>query len=477
MLVNLRLRALRADVTRNDQESMMSMHAIALALGLLQAPDPAAVALVDTALARMGGEDAVRAIERVRFEIMTEWQRITFDDRPYTDLPSYERHTDLRDYTIPAWRNTRQFGARTAVDLVSDSVAIRNVGQGWAPLSVAYVDERRELFTYTPDRLMLMLKDAQDLRLLADTMIDDMPHARVAATLEHFPATVLLRRADGLPAALFFRAGHPNDFGLGPWGEMDVEVWYAQWRPLQNGVHIPGQWNIRRVGRPYKRMTVLSATVNPEASADSFAISDSLRVAFMTTANRPMHDLAVDSARITDQRIVQFFTFGGPAGAVRVGTDWLVLDPGAHALNLERGLEWLGKNVEGRVVGAVVGRPFQGNGAVSKLAADRLPILVGPGSEPFVRIMLRNHGRSADMIDVVREPRTLRMGSDSAILDVIDLPDARGSLLVYVPSLSWIYCSSVVTPLDANLVVAHARKRGWRFDRLGTARGLVQPIS
>src|SRR5687768_11377526 len=69
-------------------------------------PPPAAL---DTAIARMGGEDALRRIERVRFEMMTLWQRMTFDNRPSDLIGSYELHTDLRNYTLGAWRNTRRF--------------------------------------------------------------------------------------------------------------------------------------------------------------------------------------------------------------------------------------------------------------------------------------------------------------------------------------------------------------------------------
>src|SRR5690349_22993053 len=86
-------------------------------------------AVLDTAIARMGGADSLRAIQRARFEMLTQWQRTAFDARPYADQPSYEVHSELRDYTIDAWRNSRRFGfaanAMQIADVVRDSVAIR----------------------------------------------------------------------------------------------------------------------------------------------------------------------------------------------------------------------------------------------------------------------------------------------------------------------------------------------------------------
>jgi hypothetical protein len=46
---------------------------------LLARDTPAAL---DTAIARMGGRETLERIERVRFETVTLWQRMTFENRP-----------------------------------------------------------------------------------------------------------------------------------------------------------------------------------------------------------------------------------------------------------------------------------------------------------------------------------------------------------------------------------------------------------
>ena len=134
--------------------------ATVVALLLSATPEPGARAILDTAIARMGGLAALTAVDRMRLEVMTEWQRTDFaTDRPPVIL-SYELSTELRDYTIPAWRYSRRFfspnGTSGVVDLVSDSVAAMETNGRWRPQNVAYVDERDEVFTFAPERVLAL---------------------------------------------------------------------------------------------------------------------------------------------------------------------------------------------------------------------------------------------------------------------------------------------------------------------------------
>jgi len=451
---------------------------LATVLAAAQA-DTAALRLLDRGIDHMGG-NALRALERVRFDLITQWQRTTFETRPYADAPSYERDTDVRDYTIGGWRNTREFAVgsewRTVVDLVRDSVAVRSFGQGFAPLNIAYVDERNELFTYSPDRVLLLAREAADLRAGPDTMIGGVRHARLAATLNGMRATLFVRRADGLPTMLRFCAAHPNDFGLVPWGEMDVEVWYSNWRTFGGGISLPAQWDIRRVERPYKRITVLNATFDPAFAPDSFAVADSLRAAYAAVATRPMHDLPLDSARVVEADFAEFRTFGSPAGAVRVGGQWVILEAGQAPLSFERARDWLAANAPAPIAAVIAGQAMPGNGGAAAAVDAGIRVIAGAGAAPMLQAVLRGYGRGASATETVAEPRWLTVGSDSLRLETMDLPNTRGALLAWAPSLRWLYAPAALTPLDVRLVLDRARQRGWVVERLGTTRGVLLPV-
>lgn len=437
------------------------------------APDPRAVAVVDSAIVRMGGAAALGNIARARYELVTQWQRMALDGRPYGDQPTYEWHTDVRDYTIPAWRNTRRFGSPSQpmeiVDVVRDSVAIRFMRDVWAPLNVAYVDERREIFTFAAERLLPQLRAAPDLRALPDTTVAGVPHARVGATVDGFPATLFVRRTDGLPSMVRFVAAHPNDFGLAPLGRMEVEIWYSRWQRNPAGVTLPMQWDVRRAGAPYKRITAVAAAFDAAATPDSFAVSDSLRAAFLATERRAMHDVPFDSARIVADHFVSFNAIGAPAGAVRVGGQWVLLETGQAPLSAERALQALARLDSAPVAAAVVTMTSGTNGGAAGLAGT-VPLHVAPGALPFMRIVLRNSGASESAIGADAEGRWLRIGADSLRLEPIDLPDAPGSMLVYVPSLRWVYSGMAAAPLQREYVLGWARGRGWVVERVGTIR-------
>jgi hypothetical protein len=456
------------------------MLALLLLTSLVQGPAQGARAQVDTAIARMGGTAALTRIERVRMEMMTQWQRTSFDDRPYTDLPSYERHSDVRDYAIPAWRNTRVFvsgGApREIVDIVRDSVAVRSLNGAWGPLNVAYVDERKELFAFAADRLVLAARAAPDLKAGGDTAMGGIPHGRVTATVAGFPSTIYFRRTDGLPAMVRYRAAQVNDFGLAPWGVMEVEVWDSRWTRTAAGAALPTQWDIRRVGRPYKRITVLSMAFDTVATADSFAVSDSLRHVFLATATKPMYDTGMDSARIADDRFATFGIFGPPAGAVKLGTAWLLLEGGQAPLITERSVRWLEQQNQGTVGGSVVTLPSGSHGGLAWLAARKVPIHTAPGARPFGRRSLQNHRQPVTAATTVVRGQWLRLGGDSLWIEPIDYPDAQGSLYLYSPTLRWAYSAGAAGALQMEFLQARLKARGFVADRIGSARGIALPV-
>jgi hypothetical protein len=447
---------------------------------------PAAV--VDTAIARMGGLDALRGVRTVRYEMMTQWLRLSFDPRPFNNAPVYERHTDTRDYSTRTWRNVRRLGVvsqeREFIDLVVDTIAARfsatplpsvaNSGpatDGWTPLNVAYVDERKELFAFTPDRLVLLLREAPDLAERADTLIGGIGHSAVTGTILGYPATVFFRRTDGLPTFARYHADESNDLGLAPWGPMDVEVWYSRWqRDAKSFVVTARQWDVVRVGRPYKRMTVLSAEFNPDVNADSLSLTSAVRTAFLATGRHPMADLPLDSARFAlDGGIALFNSPAGPATAIKMGRSWLLVEPGNLPLNAERAARWLQSRDGGHTIGGVLTTDLPSGGA-AWLAKEGMPVYAAPAIALGGAASLRNFGVPTNTLHVVTRGEWLRIGGDSVWAEPIDFPNVAGALLIYAPSIRWAYSSAITSAVEVAIAKARLQRRGWAVDRTGGPR-------
>ena len=439
---------------------------------------PDARTVVARAADLMGGEDALRGVRYVTLRMMTQWQRTGFRAVPFTDRPSFEPHFDVRDYALPAWRNTRDFGARKITNIVRDSVAVTDLGEGFRPLSAAYVDERDELFTYTPDRLVVALLDAPDLAAGADTVIGGEPHRVVSGTLSgRYPARVYFHAGIGLPTLLRFAAAHPADFGLVQWGEMDVEVWYSSWGTFGD-LAIARQWDILRVGVPYKRMTVQSAVFGADIAADSFAIAEDLRDRYWASkAPLPMHE-GIDVMGTTEAApglLTLQAGFGMPAGAVELGDGWLMLNAGQAPYNYDQAVDALAGGGVEELTGVLVAEARGGNGGVVRAAQQRRALFVSRSAEPFVRTILRNAGASQATVDVVSTGRTLGRGVERVVLEPIDLPDVPGSLLLFKPSIGWLYVPEGTDPLHLRMARERARALGWNVEVVGGPRGLWNP--
>jgi len=453
----------------------------------------ATAAALDTAIARMGGQETLARIERVRFEMMTLWQRLTFDSRPTDLISTYELHSDLRNYALVSWRNTRRFVSgpqmQEMTDIVQKDAGIRRfpptpdgAASPWSPINVAYIDERKEVFAFAPERLLLAAHAASDLRALSDTTIAGQSHARLSATIDGYPTTIFIRRNDGFLAMARYHAGQPNDFGLAPWGDMDTEMWYSRWQkfpvPGTAGVAYPTQVDVRRVGRMYKRLVVLSANFDAAAPADSFAISDSLRAAFASgPSSKPMWELPMDSAKLLEPRLVRLGVPGGTQAAVKLGKSWLFLEGASVPQRSETDVQWLQSADAGSTVaGLLVTAPNTGRGGAAWFTQRKLPVYVTPGAVSAMSTTLGNWKQPPSAARVVSKSQWLRFDGDSVWVEPIDLPDYPGALVAYVPSLRWAYSGLAATPLHFDLVVARIRERGWAVDRIGSIRSLAQPI-
>jgi hypothetical protein len=162
---------------------------------------------------------------------------------------------------------------------------------------------------------------------------------------------------------------------------------------------------------------------------------------------------------------------------VKVGNAWLLLEAGQAPLVTERALTWLKANADAAPTHAILGDVFARNGGLAQLVRTRIPVVIAPGFEPMADAVLAGHETQRAGIAVAGKGAWLRAGGDSVWIEPIDLPDARGTLLVWVPSLRWLYAPGVSTPLDRGLVLDRARQAGWAVDRLGNLQKLVQPVT
>jgi len=105
----------------------------------------------------------------------------------------------------------------------------------------------------------------------------------------------------------------------------------------------------------------------------------------------------------------------------------------------------------------------------------QIPAFLCRQTDLIVAAALSGYAIPHAAVTAVTEGRWLHVGGDSLRLEPIDLPDAPGALVAYAPSLEWLYSASAANPLYLDRLLAHARARGWRVSRVGSARGALAP--
>jgi len=438
------------------------------------------VTLMTRAVERAGGDSALRAIRTARLEYVTTWMRTTFADVPSAPALGIEENVDLRDYDRQIWRYERNVGPGIPIirDVVRDSVAIYDRGRGWQPLSGAYVHERRELFLSSAERLLVTALDAAragGLSFGADTAIAGATHARLVGTLDGFPATLFLRRSDAQLTGFRFRAAQPWDFGLAAWDEMEVELWYSNWR-VTGPLLLPFEVATNRVGVPYKRLTIISAEYNVPLPEDSVAVSDSLRRRYMAEQHRAMFDLAIDSLHTSAEGFTTFAVPGAPLGTVQQPAGWLLYGSGVAPMLADRAVARLRATGQ-PIVSAIVGTmTVLGAGGAPALARAGIPIVAAEDARTFLAAMFRQQRVPLRGITWVSRPGWQVIAGDSLWLEPVDMPDDDGGLLVWDPTRRWLYAGDNVGPVQIRTALRVAASRHWPVDRV-LVRGAPTPIA
>jgi hypothetical protein len=419
-------------------------------------------------------------VHTARYEYVTQWMRTSFASLPAPAASGVEVNSDWRDYGREIWRYDRRFLGSPAVirNVVRDSVAITDLGQGWGPLSGAYVHERDEVFLVAPERLLIRVHDAAlagGVRRGADTVIGTASHARLQTTLDGMDITLFLRNSNAQLTGVRYRAAQPWDFGLAAWEEMEVETWYSRWT-VSGLFLLPYDYAINRVGRPYKRLSMVRVQLNAPVAEDSVIVPDSLRARYLAEQRRAMFDVPVDSMGVSPEGFARFGVPGTPLGALRAREGWLLLGSGAAPVITDRALARL-RQSRVPVVAALLGTMTVGGaGGAPSLERAGIPLLASIAAQPFLAVMFAQQGRELRGITWISVGGWRVLAGDSVWLEPVDLPDAEGGLLLWDPVRHWLYAGDGPGPAQIRGALAVAAERGWPVTRM-FVRGTAMPLA
>ena len=448
----------------------MHRHAAVLlvsALWFSHQPPPTARDVVLASAEAIGGVERLRGIRGVRVEETGgEYMvsTVTRRDAP----PKLIAQTIVTHRTGEAYRRTvsQSFPMR-AGRLTSATIADRGTvaavrGTGVVPAGSFDLAVAEEELMLAPERAVLTLLDANDLRLERDTTLSGVPHHVVSATWKGARLRLTVDAASSFPTRLEVVRAYPTNVFWAMWGDLRSVTTWSAWALEANGVWYPRQRTTTLNGEPFRDYVVTSLDLDAQLSSDSIAIPDSVRAAF---ARRLSADSATLGSAATPKLVpvlladdVVLYQGGYQSSAVRQPDGVVVLEAPesnakSRAVLADIASRWPGVRVKAVVTTSPM---WMHIGGLREYSARGIPIYALDVNVGIVRALLgAPHAQTPDSLARSRVSPVVRSVAGRMTLgtgpNAIELRPARGQhassmLLAWLPERRLLYASDILIP-------------------------------
>ena len=252
------------------------------------------MAFVRAGLEAQGGEDALRAIHHVGWDLIGYRNELEESERPEGPyIAEFHTDTQIDDFAEHPFKETTEFAVypafrTTTGTVVANGIAMRLAGGRRAPGTADMIAYAREKLALSPERLLLSAVDASDLEALPDTSMQGVRHHVVCFNLDGAPVTVYLNGDTHLPTAWDY-AGPLAHAGFWNFlGHVTQRTSWSFWWLAKGGVRLPLQWEIDGNGQLWTMWSVKRASIDGALAADAFEIPAEVRAATGPCAPAPI---------------------------------------------------------------------------------------------------------------------------------------------------------------------------------------------
>ena len=352
-------------------------------------------------------------------------------------------------------------GAITSVTVASGGAVASVRGATVVPATAFDLATTLEEFALTPERVLLTALDAPDLRLQRDTTLGGVAHHVVSLGVADAPVRLFIDAASGFPTRVELVRAYPTNVFWAMWGDLRLVTTWSSWA-VDGGVWYPRQRAVSLNGAPFREYQVTALAIDPDISADSVAIPDSVRRAFEQRVRSELTAAArggappVKPVEIADG--VVLYEGGYQSTAVRQHDGVVIIEAPESAAKSRAVLADVGRRWPGLRVKAVVSTSpmWMHIGGLREYAARGVPIYALDVNVPVVQALLdAPHRQSPDSLarrpvkGIVRPVRDrLVIGSGDERLELVPARGQHASsmMLVWHPADRLLYASDIIVP-------------------------------
>jgi hypothetical protein len=261
--------------------------------------DDRAIAVVRSAIEKMGGEDKLRALKSVQIDGISHTYFIEQSERPEGPwIVNYGQVTEVRDYENQRVRRTTQNRnvqvpqwTKGTTLIVANGMAATQGGDKTFPGSATQLAEAEESIALSPERVLLTALDSKDLRLERDIPLQGSTQHVVAFSWRDATVRIYINAQTEMPTAIELVRAYPGSIFWGIWGDVQTRIYLSLWTLEAGGIRYPRQWDVERNNTPYQTFTVTSLALYPKLNADLFAIPIEVSKAYEAGARRTINDI------------------------------------------------------------------------------------------------------------------------------------------------------------------------------------------
>ena len=266
---------------------------------LVAAANPSPKELVEKAISAMGGKQKLSSILSVYIEGIGHTNFLEQSERPQGPwFVNYEQANEFRDYSKKRYylkketKNIQQpeWAGNTLISS-EGTLAIKTEGGQFVPASKSLNSQVTEATDFALEKLLLAADTIAGVRVLKDTVIQQVPHHGISFNYRNMEVTLFLNAHTGLPTLVRTYRSFPADIMWSVWGNVKEDLFYSAWTLTPEGILYPFQSNVFRNDQPFHEFAITKLNFNEPGKPEDFNIPEEIQQAYQKQAAHTIADL------------------------------------------------------------------------------------------------------------------------------------------------------------------------------------------
>lgn len=422
--------------------------------------------IINHTIEAMGGLEKWKSIDYINLKMAGHKYWLEQSENPNGPyITSYE----VVDEIHGVWRDqmsrkeaSRMFQSANEMKMemmINGEFGTMKFGDRVMPLPSGYRQVHDEWMRYAPEKLVL---DALKfpIRKETDQVLEGTNHWVVSYIKNELKHTLYINTNTHLLYQADIETFSPYDIFNYPWGKFTTTIKYSlQW--LYPGqVRYPAQWDVYKLGKPFRSVTIFDIDFKPEVDQALFAIPESMTTPPKATVVKDM-PLPVDKIETVADNI---FTIPGSWYTAHVVQDdgILVIESPISSDYSEQHIAYLEKKYPDKPIKGVfvTSDAWPHIGGARAYAARNIPIYTHQLNEPLLKQLLAadysmmpdayEQSRPNPKFNLINEPIEIKDETNPVRIIPVNGEGGERMIMLYFPKTRVLYASDLVQYSERN---------------------------